>query len=132
MTAPSNAGNVPLSSDQILRFGAVGRLLGRAALERLATARVVTGGVIPAKKSLVIIGAGSAGPRADNRPMPTRREFLWSTGANQDAGRFTQGHFDLPMRNCTIALDGRVVVKDGVLQGAVSYTHLTLPTSDLV
>jgi 2,5-dihydroxypyridine 5,6-dioxygenase len=43
--------------------------------------------------------------------------FLWSTGANQYAGRFTQGHFDLPMRNCTIALDGTVVVRDGVLQG---------------
>ncbi|MDP2086349.1 MAG: peptidase M29 [Gemmobacter sp.] len=41
--------------------------------------------------------------------------FLWSTGANQYAGRFTLGHFDLPMRNCTIALDGRVVVRDGVL-----------------
>ncbi len=43
--------------------------------------------------------------------------FLWSTGANQYAGRYTLGHFDLPMRNCTIALDGKVVVKDGVLQG---------------
>lgn len=43
--------------------------------------------------------------------------FLWSTGANQYAGRFTEGHFDLPMRRCTIALDGQVVVKDGVLQG---------------
>jgi 2,5-dihydroxypyridine 5,6-dioxygenase len=43
--------------------------------------------------------------------------FLWSTGANQYAGRYTLGHFDLPMRNCTIALDGRVVVQDGVLQG---------------
>jgi 2,5-dihydroxypyridine 5,6-dioxygenase len=43
--------------------------------------------------------------------------FLWSTGANQYAGRYTLGHFDLPMRNCTIALDGRVVVKEGVLQG---------------
>ena len=43
--------------------------------------------------------------------------FLWSTGANQYAGRFTVGHFDLPMRKCTIALDGRVVVKDGRLQG---------------
>jgi 2,5-dihydroxypyridine 5,6-dioxygenase len=42
--------------------------------------------------------------------------FLWSTGANQYAGRFTQGHFDLPMRGCTIALDGRIVVKNGVLQ----------------
>lgn len=43
--------------------------------------------------------------------------FLWSTGANQYAGRYTLGHFDLPMRNCTIALDGRVVMRDGVLQG---------------
>jgi 2,5-dihydroxypyridine 5,6-dioxygenase len=43
--------------------------------------------------------------------------FLWSTGANQYAGRYTLGHFDLPMRNCTIALDGRVVARDGALQG---------------
>jgi 2,5-dihydroxypyridine 5,6-dioxygenase len=42
--------------------------------------------------------------------------FLWSTGANQYAGRYTLGHFDLPMRGCTITLDGHVVVKDGVLQ----------------
>ena len=41
--------------------------------------------------------------------------FLWSTGANQYAGRYTLGHFDLPMRNCTIALDGRVVVDNGKL-----------------
>ena len=46
--------------------------------------------------------------------------FLWSTGANQYAGRYTLGHFDLPMRNCTIALDGRVVVKAGVLQGELA------------
>ena len=45
--------------------------------------------------------------------------FLWSTGANQYAGRFTLGHFDLPMRGCTVALDGEVVVKDGALQGAL-------------
>tara|TARA_R110002094_G_scaffold194841_4_gene168053 strand:- start:1113 stop:2159 length:1047 start_codon:yes stop_codon:yes gene_type:complete len=41
--------------------------------------------------------------------------FLWSTGANQYAGRFTEGHFDLPMRRCTIALDGVDVVTNGVL-----------------
>lgn len=46
--------------------------------------------------------------------------FLWSTGANQYAGRYTLGHFDLPMRNCTIALDGRVAVRDGVLQGELA------------
>ena len=46
--------------------------------------------------------------------------FLWSTGANQYAGRYTLGHFDLPMRNCTIALDGRIVVKAGILQGELA------------
>jgi 2,5-dihydroxypyridine 5,6-dioxygenase len=43
--------------------------------------------------------------------------FLFSTGANENAGRFTAGHFDLPMRGCTVALDGSVVVDAGVLQG---------------
>jgi 2,5-dihydroxypyridine 5,6-dioxygenase len=41
--------------------------------------------------------------------------FLYSTGANEVAGRHTLGHFDLPMRNCTIALDGRTIVERGVL-----------------
>jgi 2,5-dihydroxypyridine 5,6-dioxygenase len=41
--------------------------------------------------------------------------FLYSTGANETAGRFTAGHFDLPMRNCTVALDVREVVTGGVL-----------------
>ena len=43
--------------------------------------------------------------------------FLWSTGSNQYAGRFTLGHFDLPMRGCSIALDGTPVVVEGKLQG---------------
>ncbi len=46
--------------------------------------------------------------------------FLWSTGANQYAGRYTLGHFDLPMRNCTIALDGKIVVEAGVLQAELA------------
>lgn len=41
--------------------------------------------------------------------------FLYSTGANEVAGRFTAGHFDLPMRNCTVRLDDRAVVQDGEL-----------------
>ena len=41
--------------------------------------------------------------------------FLYSTGANENAGRLTAGHFDLPMRNCTVTLDDRVVVDTGVL-----------------
>ena len=39
--------------------------------------------------------------------------FLFSTGANEYAGRFTRGHFDFPMRNCTVALDGVAVVEGG-------------------
>ncbi len=41
---------------------------------------------------------------------------VFSTGANEVAGRFCRGHFDLPMRNCTVALDGEVVVDAGVLR----------------
>lgn len=39
--------------------------------------------------------------------------FLFSTGANEFAGRFTEGHFDLPMLKCTIALDDQIVVEQG-------------------
>lgn len=41
--------------------------------------------------------------------------FLFSTGANEFAGRFTDGHFDLPMMGTTIALDGVAVVEAGRL-----------------
>lgn len=41
--------------------------------------------------------------------------FLFSTGANEFAGRFTEGHFDIPVFNTTIALDGEVVVREGVV-----------------
>jgi 2,5-dihydroxypyridine 5,6-dioxygenase len=42
--------------------------------------------------------------------------FLFSTGANEFAGRYTAGHFDLPVMGTTIALDGLEVVKAGQLQ----------------
>ena len=41
--------------------------------------------------------------------------FLYSTGANEVAGRHTLGHFDLPLRGCTVELDGVAVVRDGEL-----------------
>jgi len=41
--------------------------------------------------------------------------FLYSTGANEVANRHTLGHFDLPMRGCTVTIDGQAVVRDGVL-----------------
>jgi 2,5-dihydroxypyridine 5,6-dioxygenase len=41
--------------------------------------------------------------------------FLYSAGANLRAGRETLGHFDLPLRNCTVALDDVEVVRRGVV-----------------
>ncbi len=43
--------------------------------------------------------------------------FLFSTGANEAAGRFSACHFDLPMRGCTVQLDDdEPIVRDGVLR----------------
>jgi 2,5-dihydroxypyridine 5,6-dioxygenase len=44
--------------------------------------------------------------------------FLFSTGANEFAGRYTAGHFDIPVMRTTITLDDTVVVRDGVLADA--------------
>ena len=41
--------------------------------------------------------------------------FLYSTGANEVAGRHTLGHFDLPLRGCSVSLDGQAVVERGSL-----------------
>ena len=51
--------------------------------------------------------------RAAARTFPGN--FLFSTGPNSQGGgkRTTRGHYDVPMRDCSIELDGRLVVKDG-------------------
>ncbi|MCY3953929.1 MAG: peptidase M29 [bacterium] len=41
---------------------------------------------------------------------------VYSTGAIVTAGRFCRGHFDLPLRNCTVTLDGETVVSEGELR----------------
>jgi 2,5-dihydroxypyridine 5,6-dioxygenase len=41
--------------------------------------------------------------------------FLFSTGANEFAGRYTAGHFDIPVMRTTIAVDGTEVIKNGIL-----------------
>jgi 2,5-dihydroxypyridine 5,6-dioxygenase len=46
--------------------------------------------------------------------------FMFSTGANENAERFTRCHFDLPMRDCSVSLDGVAVVDAGRLVGAIS------------
>jgi 2,5-dihydroxypyridine 5,6-dioxygenase len=53
--------------------------------------------------------------------------FLYSCGANEVAQRFTAGHFDLPMRNCTVSLtndDGTTytAVERGVLGAELAPT----------
>ena len=46
--------------------------------------------------------------------------FLISTGANEFAKRYTTCHFDFPMRNCNIKLDGQLIVNSGKLVGPLS------------
>lgn len=48
--------------------------------------------------------------------------FLFSLGPNSEVGgsRHTACHIDIPLRGCTVQLDGRAVVKDGVLQQAAA------------
>lgn len=46
--------------------------------------------------------------------------FLYSTGANEVAKRYTLGHFDLPMAGCSVWLDDQQVVDAGRLVGAVA------------
>jgi 2,5-dihydroxypyridine 5,6-dioxygenase len=51
--------------------------------------------------------------RAATRAFPGN--FLFSTGPNTEGGgtRRTKGHYDAPMRDCTIALDGKVIIEKG-------------------
>lgn len=53
--------------------------------------------------------------RAAARVFPGN--FLFSTGPNTQGGgkRTTRGHYDVPMRDCTILLDGDMIVKRGKL-----------------
>jgi 2,5-dihydroxypyridine 5,6-dioxygenase len=53
--------------------------------------------------------------RAAARTFPGN--FLFSTGPNTQGGgkRATRGHYDVPMRDCTITLDNTTIVKDGKL-----------------
>lgn len=51
--------------------------------------------------------------RAAARTFPGN--FLFSTGPNTQGGgtRDTKGHYDVPMRDCTIELDGRTIIERG-------------------
>jgi 2,5-dihydroxypyridine 5,6-dioxygenase len=46
--------------------------------------------------------------------------FLFSTGANPRAGRFTLGHYDLTIRGCTLVMDGRTLIDHGRLTDALA------------
>ena len=63
--------------------------------------------------SIALYGDTPERSRAAARTFPGN--FLFSTGPNTQGGgkRKTRGHYDVPMRNCTIALDGRVIIEEG-------------------
>jgi 2,5-dihydroxypyridine 5,6-dioxygenase len=60
-------------------------------------------------------GSESERNRAAARVFPGN--FLFSTGPNTQGGgkRTTRGHYDVPMRDCTVMLDGRTIVERGRL-----------------
>ncbi len=41
--------------------------------------------------------------------------FMWSTGPNAHVKRFTKCHYDIPMRSCSIELDGKEIIKEGTI-----------------
>ena len=65
--------------------------------------------------SLALYGDAPERSRAASRCFPGN--FLFSTGPNSQGGgkRVTRGHYDVPMRDCSIFLDGREVVHEGQL-----------------
>lgn len=65
--------------------------------------------------SIALYGEGPERSRAASRCFPGN--FLFSTGPNTQGGgnRTTRGHYDVPMRDCTISLDGTIVVDEGRL-----------------
>jgi len=62
---------------------------------------------------LALNGDNPERSRAAARTFPGN--FLFSTGPNTQGGgkRATRGHYDVPMRDCTVALDGHVVIDQG-------------------
>lgn len=63
--------------------------------------------------SIALYGDSPERSRAAARSFPGN--FLFSTGPNTQGGgkRTTRGHYDVPMRGCTVALDQRVIIEDG-------------------
>ena len=47
--------------------------------------------------------------------ISSKGNFLFSTGPNTQGGgnRTTRGHYDVPMRECSIKLDGKLVIENG-------------------
>lgn len=56
---------------------------------------------------------------SNNERFSIRRELPLFHRANEVAGCHTEGHFDLPLRGYTIALDGVTVVEGGALRGGL-------------
>ena len=65
--------------------------------------------------NLALNGDASERQRAAMRVFPGN--FLFSTGPNTQGGgkRSTRGHYDVPMRDCNVMLDGRTIIEKGRL-----------------
>ena len=62
---------------------------------------------------MVVISLYEILPKSCGSDVPGN--FLFSTGPNTQGGgnRTTRGHYDVPMRECSIKLDGKLVIENG-------------------
>jgi 2,5-dihydroxypyridine 5,6-dioxygenase len=61
----------------------------------------------------------------------TAGNFMWSTGANRFANRYTPAHLDIPMHSCTVKVDGVAAINAGTVvrtSGAGSRRNSNLVT----
>src|SRR5678815_6088676 len=73
--------------------------------------------------------------RIESCAVTSSRELLDHVAAETEVIGIDEGQFfdqELPMICDTLASQGKRVIVAGLDQDSVSYTHLTLPTSDLV
>ena len=65
--------------------------------------------------AIALYGDSPERHRASARTFPGN--FLFSTGPNSQGGgkRTTRGHYDVPMRDCTVELDNKVIIDAGRL-----------------
>ena len=76
---------------------------------------ILAGVSIPRRDGIRLRSTGRNRDRINAAGRVWAGNFLFSTGPNTQGGgtRDTKGHYDVPMRDCTVILDGDVIIDQG-------------------